>query len=161
MGIAVHGSTDAARSAADIVLLSSGLSPIMEGIKTSRVIFQRLRSYALYRITSTIHILIFFFVITIAEDWQMPPIFLILVSVLNDAATLIMAVDNVNISPMPEKWRLRLLMFLSCALAAILSLFSFAHFFILRDVIHVTPGQLASAMYLHISSGKKEKHTYQ
>ncbi|KAI9314072.1 plasma-membrane proton-efflux P-type ATPase [Dichotomocladium elegans] len=152
VGIAVHGSTDAARSAADIVLLSSGLSPIIEGIKMSRIIFQRLRSYALYRITATIHILIFFFVITIAEDWQMPPIFLILISVLNDAATLIMAVDNVSISPVPEKWQLQLLVFLSSMLAIILSLFSFAHFFILRDILKITSGQLASAMYLHISS---------
>lgn len=48
MGIAVHGCTDAARSAADVVLLSPGLSSIVDGIKTSRAIFQRMRSYALY-----------------------------------------------------------------------------------------------------------------
>lgn len=154
MGIAVHGSTDAARSAADIVLMTPGLSPIVEGIKISRVIFQRLRSYALYRITSTIHFLIFFFVVTLAEDWQMPPILLIIISVLNDAATLIMAVDNVSISPTPDMWRLRLLMFLSCVLAVVLSLFSFAHFYIFRDVLQVSLAELATIMYLHISSGK-------
>ncbi|KAI8141888.1 plasma-membrane proton-efflux P-type ATPase [Fennellomyces sp. T-0311] len=152
VGIAVHGSTDAARSASDIVLLSSGLSPIIEGIKMSRVIFQRLRSYALYRIASTIHFLIFIFVVTIAEDWQMPPILLILISVLNDAATLIMAVDNVQISPLPEAWRLGRLMFLSFTLAAFLSLFSFAHFYISRDVMHFEPPELSTIMYLHISS---------
>lgn len=48
MGIAVHGCTDAARSAADVVLLAPGLSSIVDGIKTSRAIFQRMRSYALY-----------------------------------------------------------------------------------------------------------------
>ena len=46
VGIAVEGCTDAARSAADIVLLASGLSTIVDGIKTSRAIFQRMRSYA-------------------------------------------------------------------------------------------------------------------
>lgn len=155
MGIAVHGSTDAARSASDIVLLTPGLAPIIDGIKTSRVIFQRLRSYALYRITSTIHFLLFFFVVTLAEDWQMPPIFLILISVLNDAATLVMAVDNVKPSPNPDMWRLRLLIVLSCVLAAVLSLISFGHFYILRDIIQVSAGQLNTLMYLHISSGKK------
>jgi magnesium-transporting ATPase (P-type) len=154
VGIAVHGSTDAARTAADIVLLAPGLSAIIDGIKTSRAIFQRLQSYALYRISSTIHFLIFFFVITLAEDWQMPPIFLILISVLNDAATMIMTVDNVTISKSPNVWRLRLLVVLSTVLAGFLSLFSFAHFYIFRDVIKVTDGQLYSIMYLHISAGK-------
>ncbi|KAL9550384.1 hypothetical protein MBANPS3_004753 [Mucor bainieri] len=151
VGIAVHGSTDAARTASDIVLLSPGLAAIIDGIKTSRAIFQRLQSYALYRIASTIHFLIFFFAITLAEDWSMPPIFLILISVLNDAATMIMTVDNVTISKRPNVWRLRLLVVLSTVLALFLSLFSFAHFYIFRDVLKVTEGQLYTIMYLHIS----------
>lgn len=155
VGIAVAGSTDAARSASDIVLLAPGLSAIIDGIKVSRIIFQRLQSYALYRITSTIHFLLFFFVITLAEDWKMPPVFLILISLLNDAATLIMAVDNVNISRSPNMWRLRLLICLSCVLAVALSGFSFAHFYIFRDVLHVSGPELSSIMYLHISSGKQ------
>ncbi|KAG0163094.1 hypothetical protein DFQ28_000344 [Apophysomyces sp. BC1034] len=152
VGIAVDGSTDAAKSAADIVLLSPGLGAIIDGVKTARIIFHRLRSYALYRITSTIHFLIFFFIATLAEDWKMPPIFLILISVLNDAATLVMAVDNVSISMSPEVWRLRLLIFLSCVLALLLSAFSFAHFYIFRDVLKVTAKELSTIMYLHISS---------
>jgi H+-transporting ATPase len=82
VGIAVHGCTDAARSAADIVLLAPGLSTIVDGIKTSRAIFQRLRSYALYRITSTIHFLVFMFIITLVEDWNMPAVLLIMICVL-------------------------------------------------------------------------------
>lgn len=46
VGIAVHGCTDAARSAADIVLLAPGLSTIVDGIICSRQIFQRMRSYS-------------------------------------------------------------------------------------------------------------------
>jgi magnesium-transporting ATPase (P-type) len=46
VGIAVHGCTDAARSAADIVLMAPGLSTIVDGIMCSRAIFQRMRSYA-------------------------------------------------------------------------------------------------------------------
>ncbi|KAF9360665.1 hypothetical protein BGX34_007641 [Mortierella sp. NVP85] len=42
VGIAVYGCTDAARSAADIVLLAPGLSSIIDGLMTSRAI---LRSY--------------------------------------------------------------------------------------------------------------------
>ncbi|RCH82098.1 hypothetical protein CU098_002499, partial [Rhizopus stolonifer] len=82
VGIAVEGCTDAARSAADIVLLAPGLSTIIDGVKTSRAIFQRLRSYALYRITSTIHFLLFMFIITLVENWNMPAILLIMICVL-------------------------------------------------------------------------------
>jgi H+-transporting ATPase len=124
------------------------------------MIFQRLQSYALYRIASTIHFLIFFFVITLIEDWKMPPIFLILISVLNDAATMVMAVDNVTISKSPDLWRLRLLIVLSTVLAGFLSLFSFAHFYIFRDLVKVSPGQLSTIMYLHISCGKNKKTEY-
>lgn len=85
----------------------------------------------------------------------MPPVFLILISVLNDAATLIMAVDNVSISKQPQQWRLPLLIVLSCVLAVLLAGFSFAHFFISRDILKVSDGQLSTIMYLHISSGKK------
>ncbi|KAI8071564.1 plasma-membrane proton-efflux P-type ATPase [Gongronella butleri] len=152
VGIAVEGSTDAARSASDVVLLEPGLSAIIEAVKTSRVIFHRLYSYALYRIASTLHFLLFFFVVTLAEDWRMPPVFLILISVLNDAATLIMAVDNVAINPYPERWKLPQLIFLSCVLAIALAGFSFGHFYIFRDVLHYNAGQLATVMYLHISS---------
>jgi len=44
-GIAVSGATDAARAAAAIVLLTPGLSVIIEAIKESRRIFQRMNNF--------------------------------------------------------------------------------------------------------------------
>ena len=46
IGIAVEGSTDAARNAADIVLTTEGLAPIFTAVLESRKIFQRVYSYA-------------------------------------------------------------------------------------------------------------------
>ena len=97
VGIAVHGCTDAARSAADIVLLAPGLSTIVDGLLTSRAIFQRMRSYALYRITSTVHFLMFFFVVILAHDWTLPAKLLVLICILNDLASLVIAVDNAQV----------------------------------------------------------------
>ncbi|KAG2218791.1 hypothetical protein INT45_000328 [Circinella minor] len=152
VGIAVSGCTDAARSAADIVLLAPGLSTIIDGVRVSRSIFQRLRSYALYRITSTIHFLMFMFVVTLVEDWNMPAILLIMICVLNDAATLVISVDNTQISSKPDKWRIGQLLTLSTILSIFLAGLSFAHFYVARDIFHVTPHELNSIMYLHISS---------
>ena len=42
IGIAVHGATDAAKAAADIVLTEEGLSVIIDAIFRSRKIFQRM-----------------------------------------------------------------------------------------------------------------------
>ncbi|KAJ1659708.1 hypothetical protein IWQ61_001261 [Dispira simplex] len=154
VGIAVHGCTDAARSAADIVLLAPGLSTIVDGLLTSRAIFQRMRSYALYRITSTIHFLIFFFIVTLAYEWEMRAILLIFIAVLNDAATLVISVDNAQISRRPDKWRIGQLITLSFVLGCLLTAMSFAHFFVAKDAfgIALTDPRLETIMYLHISS---------
>ncbi|KAG0065001.1 hypothetical protein BGZ89_008675 [Linnemannia elongata] len=134
------------------VLLAPGLSTIVDGLMTSRAIFQRMRSYALYRITSTVHFLMFFFCITMALQWHMKPILLILICILNDAATLVISVDNAKISAHPDKWRIGQLIVLSIVLGALLTALSFAHFFIARDVFKVSEYQLEAIMYLHISS---------
>ncbi|KAI9272103.1 plasma-membrane proton-efflux P-type ATPase [Helicostylum pulchrum] len=134
------------------LLVAPGLSTITDGIITSRAIFQRLRSYALYRITSTIHFLLFMFIITLVEDWTMPAVLLIMICVLNDAATLVISIDNTEISEKPDKWRIGQLLTLSFVLASFLAALSFAHFYVARDVFHVTDNELHSIMYLHISS---------
>ena len=58
-GIAVAGATDAAKSAADVVLTKLGLSVIIDTLKESRKIFRRMNNYAIYRIAETIRVLIF------------------------------------------------------------------------------------------------------
>ncbi|ORZ27390.1 H(+)-ATPase [Lobosporangium transversale] len=161
VGIAVHGCTDAARSAADIVLLAPGLSTIVDGLLTSRAIFQRMRSYALYRITSTVHFLMFFFIVVMAYDWSLPARLLILICILNDLATLVIAVDNAQLSPHPDKWRIGQLITMSIVLGICLTALSFAHFFTFWKHFGYAPvhesepeeyRKLESVMYLHISS---------
>ena len=152
VGIAVHGCTDAARSAADIVLLAPGLSTILDGLETSRAIFQRMRGFALYQITTTTHFLLFFFIIILSEHWYLPAILLILIAVLNDAATLVISVDNVQISEHPNKWRPGQLITLSFIFGVCLAALSFGVYFVAKDVFRVSSGQLESIMYLNISS---------
>ena len=50
IGIAVSGATDAARAAADLVLTAPGLSVIVRAVEEARRIFERMNSYAVYRI---------------------------------------------------------------------------------------------------------------
>lgn len=66
VGIAVQGSTDAARAAADIVLTGEGLSTIVTGIQVSREVFTRLKNFISYRIAATLQLLLFFFIAVFA-----------------------------------------------------------------------------------------------
>ena len=91
-GIAVEGATDAAKSAADIVLTSPGLSVIIDAIKESRKIFQRMNSYSIYRIAETIRVLFFITVSIIAFNfYPVTALMIVLLALLNDAP--IMAID--------------------------------------------------------------------
>ena len=96
-GIAVSGSTDAARAAADIVLLTPGLSVIIDAIKESRRIFQRMNSYAMYRIAETLRVLLFMtLAILVFNFYPVTAIMIVMLALLNDGAILSIAYDNVR-----------------------------------------------------------------
>lgn len=129
-GIAVHGATDAARAAADIVLLSPGLSTITEAIMRARKIFQRLKNYVIYRINATVEILVFMSISVLFLDeyscdelggctskaFRLPAIVLVLIAIINDFTIMSIAYDNVYPSPEPEKWHLRQTCSVACTL---------------------------------------------
>ena len=62
VGVAVKGATEAAQSAAAMVLTQPGLSTIISGIIEARCIFRRIRNFLLYRIAATLQLLLFFFI---------------------------------------------------------------------------------------------------
>ena len=110
-GIAVSGATDAARAAADIVLLASGLSVIIDSIKESRRIFQRMNSYAIYRIAETLRVLFFMtLAILVFNFYPVTAVMIVMIAVLNDGAILSIAYDKVHYSDRPEKWNMRLVL---------------------------------------------------
>ncbi|WP_297470289.1 plasma-membrane proton-efflux P-type ATPase [Thermococcus sp.] len=108
VGIAVSGATDAARAAADIVLLASGISVIKNAIVEARKIFQRMHSYVVYRITETIRVLFFITLSILAYNfYPVTAVMIILLALLNDLPIITIAYDNVRINRRPEKWNMR------------------------------------------------------
>jgi H+-transporting ATPase len=106
-GIAVSGATDAARAAADIVLTTSGLSVIIDAIKESRNIFQRMNSYAIYRIAETLRVLFFMTLsILIFNFYPVTAVMIVLLAILNDGAILSIAYDKVRYQAKPEAWNM-------------------------------------------------------
>ena len=82
-GIAFIRSTDAAKSAADIVLTIPGLSVIINAIMESYKIFHRMKSYSIYRVAETIRILVFMaMVILIFNFYPVTALMLVLIALI-------------------------------------------------------------------------------
>ena len=151
-GIAVAGATDAARAAADIVLLLPGLSVIIDAIKESRKIFRRMTNYAIYRIAETIRILLFLTIsIMVFNFYPVTAIMIVLLAILNDGAILSIAYDNVRPSDQPETWNMRSVLSVATVLGIIGMVSSFGLFYLGNSVFHLSQGTLQSLIYLKLS----------
>ncbi|XP_015584273.2 plasma membrane ATPase 1 [Ricinus communis] len=106
IGIAVADSTDAARSASDIVLTEPGLSVIISAVLTSRAIFQRMKNYTIYAVSITIRIVLGFMLLTVFWKFDFPPFMVLVIAVLNDGTIMTISKDRVKPSPLPDSWKL-------------------------------------------------------
>lgn len=152
VGIAVSGATDAARAAADIVLLSPGLSVIIRAIEEARKIFQRMTNYAVYRIAETIRVLLFMTLsILVFNFYPVTAVMIVLLALLNDGAILSIAYDNVRYSQRPEKWNMGSVLGLATVLGLAGVIASFGLFFLAERVFNLSPDMIQSLMYLKLS----------
>ncbi|MGA2433988.1 MAG: plasma-membrane proton-efflux P-type ATPase [Bryobacteraceae bacterium] len=151
-GIAVSGATDAARAAASIVLLASGLSVIIDAIKESRKIFQRMNSYAIYRIAETLRVLFFMtLAILIFNFYPLTAVMIVMLALLNDGAILSIAYDNVHYKDKPEAWNMRLVLGISTVLGIIGVVAAFGLFYLGERVFHLDRAHIQTLMYLKLS----------
>lgn len=151
-GIAVSGATDAARAAADIVLLTPGLSVIIDAIQESRKIFQRMNSYAVYRIAETIRVLLFMTLsILIFNFYPVTAVMIVLLALLNDGAILTIAYDRVNPSTQPEAWNMPRVLGISSVLGLVGVAASFGLFYLGERVFHLDRGTIQTLIYLKLS----------
>lgn len=120
-GIAVEGSTDAARSAADIVFLAPGLGAIIDAIKTARQIFHRMHSYIVYRIALSLHLEIFLGLWIAILNNSMSVELIVFIAIFADIATLTIAYDAAPYSKSPVKWNLPKLWAMAVILGMILA----------------------------------------
>ena len=151
-GIAVSGATDAARAAASIVLMTPGLSVIIDAIKESRRIFARMNSYAIYRIAETLRVLLFMTAaILIFNFYPLTAIMIVILALMNDGAILSIAYDNVRYSSRPEKWDMPLVLGISTVLGVMGPIAAFGLFYLGEEVFGIQRAQLQTMMYLLLS----------
>jgi len=151
-GIAVSGATDAARAAAAIVLLTTGLDVIIDAIKESRRIFQRMNSYAIYRIAETLRVLLFMTLsILVFNFYPVTAVMIVMLALLNDGAILSIAYDNVHYKNKPEAWNMRMVLGISSVLGVIGVVSAFGFFYLGERVFHLDRLHIQTLMYLKLS----------
>ena len=151
-GIAVSGATDAARAAADIVLLAAGLSVIVEAIHRAREVFRRMTNYAIYRITETIRVVLFVTLAIVAFNFfPLTPTQIVLLAILNDAAILTIAYDRVRPSPRPERWDLTEVLSIATVLGLAGVVESFSLVALAVGPLGVGHAEVQTLMYLKLS----------
>ena len=151
-GIAVSDATDAARAAAAIVLTTTGLSVIIDAIKESRRIFQRMNSYAIYRIAETLRVLLFMTLsILIFNFYPVTAVMIVMLALLNDGAILSIAYDNVQYKNKPEAWNMHMVLGISTVLGVVGVIAAFGLFYLGEQVFHLGRDQIQTLMYLKLS----------
>ncbi|GAB4540971.1 MAG: plasma-membrane proton-efflux P-type ATPase [Pleurocapsa sp.] len=153
-GIAVSGATDAARAAADIVLLTPGLSVIVDAIQLSRQIFLRMYSYCIYRVVETIRILIFTtLAIFVYGTYPVTVIMLVLLALINDGSMVTIAYDNTSTPKEPQKWNLPLILSLATVIGLVGVVETFLLYFFTEIHLRLPHQMVQTLIYLHLAVG--------
>lgn len=133
-GFAVSNATDAARAAADIILTAPGLSVINDAVKQARITFERMKSYATFRIAETIRIVLFMTLsIVVFNFYPITALMIILLALLNDIPILAIAYDHTRIDMRPVRWKMSELLTVSSVLGISGVVSSFLLFYILQE----------------------------
>ena len=149
-GIAVSNATDAARAAADIVLTAPGLDVINEAVKQARITFERMKSYAIYRIAETVRVILFMTAsIVLFNFYPVTALMIILLALLNDIPILSIAYDHTKVQKRPVRWNMTELLTVATMLGAIGVVASFGLFYILVEM-ELPSGVIQSLIFLKL-----------
>jgi H+-transporting ATPase len=151
VGIAVSGATDAARAAADLVLTAPGLSVIATGIEEARRIFERMNSYATYRIAETIRVLLFITLsILVFNFYPVTAVMIVLLALLNDFPIMMIAYDNVPVAEQPVRWRMHRVLTIAGVLGVAGVLETFVLLWLAERYLRLPPEVIQTLIFLKL-----------
>jgi H+-transporting ATPase len=154
VGIAVSGATDAARAAADLILTNPGLSTIISAVEEARRIFERMTSYAIYRIAMTIDIMLFVVLaMLIFGIYPLTAVMIILLALLDDIPIMTIAYDNTWLSKVPVRWNMGWVLTVSSLLGVLSVIQTFGLMYLDRILYHVDTAHLQTMIFLQLVVG--------
>jgi H+-transporting ATPase len=150
-GIAVSGATDAARAAADLVLTAPGLSVITRAVEEARRIFERMTSYAVFRIAETIRVLLFMSLsIVVFNFYPVTAVMIVLLAILNDFPIMTIAYDNAPVAEKPVRWDMHRVLTVSTVLGVLGVISSFILFWVVVRYLRLPLSTVQTLIFLKL-----------
>lgn len=154
VGIAVSNATDAARSAADLILTQPGLMVVKKAIDEARRIFGRMKSYAMYRISETCRILFFLFLaILLVQEQPLSAVMIVLIALLNDIPIMMIAYDHMRVEKKPPSWNMMEIFTIAIGLALVGVISTFGLFWIGLEIWNFDMIHARTLVFLAILCG--------
>ena len=162
-GIAVSGATDAARSAAALILTAPGLSTIVNAIGVARQIFERIESYIHYRVAMTLDIMVLVVASIVLFQFQpITAIMIVALALLDDIPIMTIAYDNVPAPPKPVRWNMQGILLYASIMGLLSVVETFGLLLVglrwvadpqLQGMIRLDHAQLQTVMFLQLAVG--------
>jgi H+-transporting ATPase len=149
MGIAVSSSTDVAKASASMVLTEPGVGVIIDAIKMSRQIYQRMLTWVINKVTKVVQVI---GLLTVGFFWFHDTVVsllgMVLLTFANDFVTMSLATDNVEYTASPNKWNVKNITFASLIVGALLVGEGAIALFVGSYYFHLTLDQLRTFIML-------------
>ncbi|HVA33025.1 MAG TPA: HAD-IC family P-type ATPase, partial [Candidatus Baltobacteraceae bacterium] len=156
MGIAVATATDVAKSAAGIVLTTSGLGGIVAAVKEGRITFQRILTYTLNSIVKKIVVGLLLVVgLVMTGHAVLTPMMMVVLMVVGDFPAMSLTTDNVAPSPMPNAWRIGTLTIAGVGIAFCLLIFCSMVLAVGVFRLHLSPVALQTLAFVTVAFGSQ------
>ncbi len=157
VGIAVASATDIAKDSASLVLTKNGIEVIIEAVKESRRIFERMVIYTMTKISKAIQIIAFVAIMFVLLRGAFPitPLLLILLIFTNDIVNISISTDNVGYSKNPEVWSIRNMLYSSAAIGILMLLQALLLMGILSRGLGMDLAELQTSAFLFLNISDK------
>jgi H+-transporting ATPase len=143
MGIAVSSATDVAKSAAGIVLTTSGLGGIVAAVTAGRLTYQRILTYILNLLTKKITNVVFITLgLVITGHAILTPMLMVIIMITGDFLGMSVTIDNVQPSAAPSVWKIGQLTKAGIVMGACFLLFCTGSLLIGKYLLGLGIGQL-------------------
>lgn len=151
VGIAVANATDVAKASASLILTEPGLANIVDAVKFGRMVYRRMLTYTLNKISKTFQIALFLSLglIFFGKFVTTPKLILILIFA-NDFVTMSIAKDNAAYSRKPDKWKIKLIVSASLIIAGAWLIYSFISYYIGYYVIGMNIPEVQTFAFLSL-----------
>ncbi len=149
VGIAVSTATDVAKGAADMVLTSDGIEVLVDIIKESRKIFERMANYAILKVTRVFQIVGFVLIaFIILAQIPITALLLILLLFTNDIVNISISTDHSIYSRRPDTWNVKSLVYASASIGVPLMLETLVLIPLLVYYLHIPIASFQTAVFL-------------